>query len=112
MRAYLPLLIGILFLLPGCVSRDDADDKLIQNCVESIKSSVPPYIQINDILSGYAATPSNKKQRLITITAFVTANGEEEETQMTCLYEEKFSLLHTKHSAHLIERRIGRFRLQ
>lgn len=88
-------------LLSGCVSREDADAKLVRGCEAAAKSFPRPDYEIKEVKK--TDIRGENGYRKVVLTTLESEGYYEEEQEYTCLFQENFGFLGMGYKA-VIER--------
>ena len=89
--------------LAGCVSQDQADEKMAKGCKAAVEVAIAP-ATVADILSTTYAFEDNKDGknfRRVTLKTFEKDGWIEREKEYNCLYSEQWGIAKTSHVATL-----------
>jgi len=97
---------GLLFLficligLSGCVSREQADAKLVKGCAAGINVFLPEEQEIDKIINVKSTpSPIGQGYRHVTLTATVKNDWLEAEHIYECDFQENFGFLNSNYTA-------------
>lgn len=96
-----------LFIMTGCVSREQADAKLTRACEAGIKATLPEHQTFEEILDSQARDSSiGSNMRQIKIKGKLEDGWLGIEENFTCIFEESFGLLGNSHTAAIYQLRL------
>lgn len=94
------LVLGAVAALSGCVSREQADEKLAKACQAGI-SVLLPDDQTIDKIAHSEFSPATEGTTFRHVTIYATLNNDwlEEEHKYQCVFDESFGIFHTSYTA-------------
>lgn len=98
--------------LTACVSRQDADTKLVNACVAGIDALNGEEKEISKVLSSSSEpSPVGQDYRHIKMTVLETDHWLEDEVVYECVFEESFGFLKNNYTAAIYQLRLGNGRI-
>lgn len=102
------ILICCALSLGACVSREQADEKLVRGCEAGIVALLPEGQEIGTITDKHLTPAADgPNMRHVSLTVKKDDGWIEENTTYECVFEENFGFLKTSHTASLYNLRIG-----
>lgn len=89
-------------LLAGCVSREQADEKLAKACAAGVNLFLPEGQEVDRIVSkDFTPSPIGPDYRHVTLTAFVKGDWLEQEHKYECDFQEGFGFMNSGYTASI-----------
>lgn len=102
------LLSICLISLSGCISREQADATLVKGCLAGVKSLLPEYKDIKEVINTTVKpSPIGNRYRHIDVQAIELDGWLEVETDYQCVFEESFGFMKASHTAVIHQIHIG-----
>ncbi len=102
------LCLAVVLALGGCVSRDQADEKLGKACQAGINAYLGTGQQIDTIKNIRAtASPVGRGYRHVSIDTVMVDGWLEMEETYECIFDEKFSFMNLGYTAAIYQLRVG-----
>jgi hypothetical protein len=90
--------------LAGCVSREQADAKLIKGCTAGVSVLLPEGRTVGEIKgSQITASPEGPDFRHVTLNAVEKDNWLENEVQYECTFEEEFGFMNSSYTGSIYQ---------
>jgi hypothetical protein len=94
--------------LTGCVSREQADEKLAKGCAAGISALLPEGETLGNITAKkFTASPDGPNMRHVDLTVKREDGWIEEDVAYECTFEESFGFMSKNFTASLYQLRIG-----
>jgi hypothetical protein len=97
-----------LLVLSGCVSREQADEKLAKGCAAGVQSLLPDGVKIDHIAGKEASkSPEGPDMRYIKIKTVTIDGVLPEDKDYECIFEEEFGFMNASYTASIYQVRTG-----
>lgn len=103
------LILSCLLILTGCVSRNQADERLARGCAAGIELFLEDGFTIKEIKKkSFKDNPDlGKGYRQVTLKAVETDNWLDVDKEYRCIFVESFGLLNTSHKATIYQIKVN-----
>ena len=107
-KIHLLILILCAMTLGGCVSREQADEKLAKGCAAGIAALLPEGETLGNITDKkFTISPDGPNMRHVDLTIKRQDGWLEEDTAYGCTFEESFGFMNQNYTASLYQLRMG-----
>lgn len=106
-KTALPLLC--LFLLTGCVSREQADERLALGCAAGVELFLDEGFRIKEIKNKSFKNDPNlgKGYRVVKLEAIETDSWLDVDKEYSCIFAESFGFLNANHTASIYQLKVN-----